>query len=635
MASLLAACQQPIEPTPGNPVVVIPEGAVQLKDAQFGMYYADLNNDGTAVFSLVLTDALCYQDKLGSPYMDSEGDMVVLQFRAPLLASDAAIVLPTGEYTVSEEVAENIIFAPESYVTRMTGSTQVKWAVKSGLVTVAKDDKGIYTLVAEGLAIEKNGVVDTVDYVCNSALVMSDFQEIAPSLLGGTDDIINMPFPYLNCVYYGDLYGNGTGNFLVSMATKGFIVLDDNGTESMTDNPGVYVTLNFFSRLYGSNQTPTLEEGRYTVSTTSSDQLLSRWTLMPGMLMDSTPFGTYILQLTASGEGIMEYVTSGYVDVEYPEAETKAANSSYCVMTYSLKTSKRELSGVWRGEIPVKNLAESSNESYLTTLDHDVDCDMSKVTSGSLRLIETLERELYDPQNNYIGYNVAEAWQLYLQPREWTEEEKDIPWVDDENPLGADGIVGTEDDWMYDKNQNGIRDRLEAWCADGDVMVLEFILPLGSQGIIAPELNKTYTYEMQPCLSLEHELYEVYVSQMGRPYDEIFDMTFGQEQKEQGKQWAQLLGLDPYNEADYDRTNARRGFTWAEDGFRGNWYLHYEEGQYMMLDEHAPAINGWVKVTRTGDDTYDFEWDFIDDCPGTPNKITGSLKDCKVSIHLN
>ena len=150
---MLSACQEPVDPTPGNPVVVIPEGALELKDAQFGMYYGDLYNDGTAVFSLVLTDALCYQDKIGSPYMDSEGDMVVLQFRTTPLAQGEAVALPVGEYKVSDSVQENVVYAAESYVTRMTGTTQVKWAVKSGDVTVAKDDKGTYTLVAKDFAI--------------------------------------------------------------------------------------------------------------------------------------------------------------------------------------------------------------------------------------------------------------------------------------------------------------------------------------------------------------------------------------------------------------------------------------------------------------------------------------------------
>lgn len=618
LASVFTACD-PVEPMPSDPVVVIPEGAVELKDTQYGMYYGDLNNDGIGVFSVVLSNALCYQDKIGNPYLDSEGDLVVLQFKSDLLAAESAVALPVGEFKVSDEGDLNSIYAPESYVTRMTGTTQVNWEVKSGVVTVAKAENGVYTLVAENLEIAKNGVVDTVDYVCNSAIVMSDFMEIAPSLLGAEDDIINMPFPYLMCTYYGDLYGNGTGNFLVSMATKGFIEVDSEGTENMTDVPGVYITMNFFSRLFAGSAIPILEEGRYTVSGTSADQLLSRWSLMPGMLMDSTPFGTYLLQQTASGEGIMEYISGGYVDVEYPDEN----NNNFCVMTYSLKTSKRVIEGVWRGEMPVNNLAETSTDSYLTTLDKDVDCDMSKVTGGTLTLIETLHRKNVEEE---WDYDIAEAWQLYLGPRDWTQEEKDIPWVDEENPDGADGIPGTEDDWMYDKNKNGIRDRLEAWNADGDVMVLEFILPLGSQGVIAPELNKTYTYVMQPSLDVQAEMYEIYVSQMGRPADEIFDALYA----EQHPGWAEQLGI-----TSYDRCNARRGFTWSEDGFRGNWYMHYETGAHMLLDEHAPAINGEVKVTRTGDNTYDFEWNFIDDFPGTPNRITGSMKDCIVNIHLN
>ena len=54
-----------------------------------------------------------------------------------------------------------------------------------------------------------------------------------------------------------------------------------------------------------------------------------------------------------------------------------------------------------------------------------------------------------------------------------------------------------------------------------------------------------------------------------------------------------------------------------------------------MIDEHAPAINGWVKVTRTGEDIYNFQWDFVDDYPGTPNRITGSLDNCKVNLKLD
>lgn len=599
--SVAAACQHPIDPTPGESVVILPEGALQLKDTRLGMYYGDVNNDGTGVFSIVLSDARCYQDALGSPYMDSEGDMLVLQLKTPLLSEDAPMVIPSGDYPVSETGEINSVNASASYVKRLVGTMQSKWDLKSGTVSVQHDEAGGCQITATDMVITKGELTDTVEYVCFSAIEVADYKIAAPAMLSTSDDIIDMPFPRLDCIYHGDLYGSGTGNFLVNLSTKGFI----NDAGEMTDIPGIYITLNFFSRLYSGNSDPVLEEGRYTVSTAASSSLFQRWSLLPGLMLESTPFGSYVLQQPADGEGTMEFINSGVVDVKYEDAsEAEADAPKICVLTYSFDTSSRKISGVWRGEVNVDNQATGTTESYLTTLDHDVECDMSKVTGGTLRLIETLHRDNVVPE---LDYDIAEAWQLYLQPRDWTEEEYNIPWLQDDN-------------------ENGIPDRLEVYCADGDLMILEFILPLGSQGIIAPELNKTYTYTMQPNLSKEDEMYEIYVSRMDRPYDEIFDPQYAQ----QNPGWAEGIGI-----TSYDRCNARRGFTWSEDGWRGNWYQHYETGKHYHLDEYAPAVNGWVKVTRTGDDVYDFEWDLIDDNPGTPNKITGSIRDCKVNIQLN
>lgn len=597
----VTACQAPEPVQSGNRVVILPEGALELMDTQFGMYYGNINNDGVGVMSLVLSDALCYQDDLDRPYLDSEGDMLVLQLRIPLLADDQDMVLSAGEYPVSGTGEVNTVYAPASYVKRLTGNMQTQWNLSSGSIIVACDQEGQYTITTADLVIAKGDVSETVEYVCNSSIRISDYLTTAPEMTSSTDDIIDMPFTDVDCVYYGDLFGYGTGNFVVTMSTKGFV----NADGEMTDVAGIYLTLNFFSRLYSGNSSPVLEEGRYTVTTTTSSSLFQRWTLLPGLLMDSVPFGSYILQQTADGEGVVEYVSSGVIDVKYDaSAEAVAKGGKLLILTYDLKTSSRSIVGEWQGEIVVDNQSTDTASSYLTTLDHDVDCDMSKVTGGTLHLIETLHR---DNVVEEWDYDIAEAWQLYLQPRDWTAEEYDIPWLQDDNA-------------------NGIPDRLEAYCADGDVMVLEFVLPLGSEGQIAPEKGKTYTYTMQPDLSIEDELYEIYVSRMGRPYDEIFDSYYAQ----QYPGWAEYLDL-----TSYDRCNARRGFTWSEDGWRGNWYLHYETGRHFIMDEYAPAINGWVKVTRTGEDIYDFEWDLIDDNPGTPNVITGSIKDCKVNIQLN
>lgn len=587
--SMIWACAPTMDDTAGKSVVVLPDGPVVLEDAQFGMYYGNHNYNGIGRFSLVLSDARCYQDELNKPYMDSEGDMLVLQFLTELLPADEAIALPVGEYEVTYDGGLGIVDASTSYVTRFVGSMQSKWELESGSFSVRRDDNGEYEISTDNLIIVKGDQRDTLTYLCKSALVIEDYQEVAPALTSTSDDIIDMPFPELECIYNGDLFQNGTGNFVVNIWTKGFVVDGE-----MKDVPGIYITMNFFSRLYSGNATPVLEEGRYIIATATSNTLMQRWSMLPGLLMESTPFGTYLLQIAGDKSEAMEYIVSGLVDVEYDEEDN-------CTLTYSFKTSSRTISGVWKGVVVVDNQSETSNESFLTTLDHDVECDMSKVTSASLRKIEVLHRanvvEEWD-------YDIAEAWQLYLQPRDWTEEEYEIPW-------------------LQDNNGNGISDRLDAYCADGDVMILEFILPLGSNGLLAPELNKTYTYTMQPSLSVEDANYEIYVSRMGRPVDEIFDSRYADEHPG----WAENLGIESY-----DRCNARRGFTWAEDGFRGNWYMHYETGKHFNLDGHAPAVNGWVTVKRTGDDTYDFAWDLIDDNPGTPNKITGSIEGVHVTI---
>lgn len=598
----------------------VPDGMSLLFDTGYSLYYDNSLRGLSDEITLVLSNGACRQNRLDEPYLVSDGEMVVITIKTPYSLANGTVSLPTGEFDIIENNDDRSV---ESYVVKAQGGESTKWDIKSGSVVITAENDGIYTIATENLLLKNESGEQEAGYICKSFRVLTDYYAMAPFNQSLNGDIVDMPFHYFDCKYYGNLYGNGTGNFLVSMATKGFVEVDETGTENMTGVPGVYLSLNFFSRLYADAAEPILEEGRYNVSGTSSDQLLSRGTLMPGMTMSSSdgevPFGTFIILQSADGEEETEFISGGYVDIAYYE--------DYCIMTYELTTSKRTVSGVWKGAMSVNNLSSSESETLcLTTLDQDVECDMSKITGGTLTFIETLNRRHEVAE---LNYDIAEAWQLYLGPNDWIQEDQSIPMLDAENKAGADGVWGTADDFMYDKNKNGIQDRLEALFedgdddGDGDVMILEFILPLGSQGVIAPELNKTYTYTMQPNLSRQAEMYEIYVSRMGRPTDEIFDARYAQELKG----WAEQLGI-----TSYDRCNARRGFTWSEDGFRGNWYLHYEKDQNALRYVHAPAINGWVKVTRTGDDTYNFEWDFIDDKLDGPNKITGKVDNVKVCL---
>jgi hypothetical protein len=83
--------------------------------------------------------------------MDSEGDMLVLQIRTDLLAEDQEIMLPVGTYPVSSNLEEvGVIDASASYVTRFVGSTQSKWAIESGNLTITVDEAGEYSISTVG-----------------------------------------------------------------------------------------------------------------------------------------------------------------------------------------------------------------------------------------------------------------------------------------------------------------------------------------------------------------------------------------------------------------------------------------------------------------------------------------------------
>lgn len=297
--------------------------------------------------------------------------------------------------------------------------------------------------------------------------------------------------------------------------------------------------------------------------------------MLYGMSMDGVPFGTYMAQVDKKGNQALEFISNGTVEVT---CESEDYEDVY-TFKYELKTPSRTIKGTWVGTISFINAAEESSRIILSTLDGDVECDMSKVEKGYMAHVETLHTTSYD---NPV--DIAEAWQLWLEPRMWTDEEKKLPWDE----------------------------RIQAWDPNGDIMILEFVVPLGSKGDIAPELNKQYSYTIQPNLAMDEILYQVSVSKMGRPYDDIF-------YEPNWDDYTYMTGVD-----------ARRGFTW-DGGFRGNWYLHYIPGTWQNMDEQAPAVKGTVKVTRTTEYTmvgggreaqFDLVWDLYDDAEASYN-ITG------------
>ena len=560
------------------PIKVL-EGNVALEDKEFGMYYGNLGKDGLGVYSVVLSDAVCFRDGYGAPYLDSEGDMLVLEFKAAAQDAGAPIMIPEGTYVVDpEQSGASTINVAKSYVKRLVGNMQYRYELVSGSVVVGRNTEGGYDILTDNLVISKGSEQYSVQYSYNGNIKFDDWNKIAASLQTVKDDIIDIPFTDVSAVYYGNLFGYGTGNYVLSFSTAGFME-DETGTV-----PGVALVMNMFGEIIPKDREEILlQEGTYTVYPSFNS---AEFSMLFGLNMDGMPFGTYVAQIDRDLQQVLEFIGQGTVEV----SRESVSYSDVYTIKYDFVTPTRKIQGTWVGPLDFVNAAEDSGRVILSTLDGDVECDMHRVEKATLRHIETLKTT---PQPSV---DIAEAWQLWLQPRMWTEEEKQLPWDE----------------------------RIEAWDPNGDIMIFEFVVPLGENGNIAPEINKEYSYQIQPNLSMEEQLYNLSVSQMGRPYDDIF-------YEPNWKDYTYMTGTD-----------ARRGFTW-DGGFRGNWYLHYAEGTWQNMDEMAPAVKGTVKVTRLTEPVvaagggreaeFKFVWDLYDDAEASYN-ITGEWTG-PVTVHTS
>ena len=559
------ACEQP-QPSVEKAPIVLYDGPVALVDQGFGMYYGDKNHNSLDVYSVVLSDAVCFRDGFGAPYLDSEGDLLVLEFLTEPQDSDSPVVLPEGKYIITKDnAATPRLNVENSYVKRLVGDIQYTYTFESGSINVSRNAQGSYDVVTENVVLKRGKDLIESYYAYSGDIALSEWSKVAAEIQDLKSDIVDMPFPYVSPVYYGNLFGYGTGNYVVTLATDGFME-DETGTV-----PGVAIVLNMFGELVPGDNTILLKEGTYTVY---PDFNYNEFSMLYGLNMDGVPFGTYLAQIDKSGTQSIEFINGGTVEVSRESVNYEDVYT----LKYTLNAPSRKVTGTWRGALTFLDASEGSGRVILSTLDGDVKCDMSKVERGHMAQVETLKT------TPLPSVDVAEAWQLWLEPRMWTEEEKQLPWDE----------------------------RIAAWDPNGDIMILEFVVPLNTRGDIAPELNKEYKYTIQPNLSMEDPLYQVSVSKMGRPYDDIFYQP-------NWKDYTYMTGVD-----------ARRGFTW-QGGYRGNWYLHYIPGTYQNMDEMAPAVKGTVTVTRTSEyaeleggreANFNIVWDLYDDAEASYN-ITG------------
>ena len=580
----VVSCDENKVQTQKESPVVLYQGAVELSDKKFGLYYGDKFSNEIGVYYVVLSDAMCFRNGYSNPYMDSEGDMLVLEFNGPIAANDSDPKLPSGTYTVGEPAfGEFRVNAEKSYVQKFANNMQSRYTLKSGTFVVAASSAGGYDIYTNDLVIVKGDEVINVKYSYAGDILLEDYKLVAPSYVGLKEDVIDMPFYEAEGGYYGNLYGYGTANYMITLSTKGF---SDDESNTL---PGMMLVLNLFDELpRGNDKVIAINPGTYTVQTHMNAAV---GTMLYGLNMSdssgaSSPFGTFFYQITAAQQQSVEFIDSGSIKLDRDNDDDGDGDYKYFIdYEFKSSTAGRSYKGSWIGEIPMGDLSTDSKRLVLSTLEEDVECDMSKIESGRLQKIETLKSSLNLPENP--SFSLKTAWQVTLEPRDWTAEEK------------------KQYEW---------EERLEHWTPDGDCMILEFLLPVESHGEIAPNPEQEYVYTIQPNCSIDSDDYTMCVSQMGRPYDDLFH-------PETAAYWGYSTTYADWFPTEFDYCNTRRGFTW--DGwFSGVWYYHMKDGKYFEMDENAPAVKGTIKVYRKGS-VYKFTWDLQDDAEA-PNKITGT-----------
>lgn len=177
-----ASCQTE-EPEVEKLPIIVYDGPVDLQDQGFGMYYGDKNKNSVGVYSIVLSDAVCHRDGYGTPYLDSEGDMLVIEFLSELQSSDAAAAIPDGVYEIAATKSVTpSVNAENSYLKKLVGNTSYQYNFLSGSVKVSSKPDGTYDIMTQDLKIKRGEEVHDVQYSYSGPIKLDEWSKIAANI---------------------------------------------------------------------------------------------------------------------------------------------------------------------------------------------------------------------------------------------------------------------------------------------------------------------------------------------------------------------------------------------------------------------------------------------------------------------
>lgn len=425
---------------------------INLTEQGFGYYMG--TKDGVHEYYILLSD--CELSSAGGTQVTptTPGYLLYLDYFGD---GDTWKDLPFGTFTISQKKEAGTYFQDNSGVIYFDGTSTSQVMPVTSDIVISQDENGIVTIKLEVTDVTNGFISKTVEFV--GELRMSD-GTLSVAYPQYEEDMEFTDSDMGSGIYYGDIYGEGSGCLEV-------LLYDWPGANN--EENGSAMTVMFVTPTFSNKDDVHIPEGTYTIS--NSHEVM---TCLPAsemfILGGVVPFGTYLTYADGSQTGLYGYVTSGTVTVSVVTAETAEVGHSEIGdyrFDFDLETiTGHKITGYWADYLDITWIADGDVNDGTTTLEQAKELELDYITHANM----------YTPGEIYVGalgdgfIPVTDIWQGDFTPLG--------------EPCGYQMIdIGSAIGFINDEGN----------LVPGDVLRVELLVDEGTELYITPG-----TYEITP-----------------------------------------------------------------------------------------------------------------------------------------
>lgn len=335
---------------------VMPTTMTRLLNASY-----DPQDDSVADFYMIFSDSEnATWTKEDGPKV-SDGYVLRLDCYAPL--SERPIVLAEGTYKPSSAYTSMTYDPDFSYIEYYDadGNLAAEYSL-SGDITVSRDGESVYSI---SVGVEGAGTLTV------SCQIGFDDGTLPPAVFDQIKKDLDLTLTGALGIYDGNLYQSNTGSMYLNLYDHAF----NEETGGMTED-GFSLALQIFGKLFSESKNATLDPGTYVVG-----QSFKRYTWYPGREIEymgmTGLMGCYAKQRTSDGNGNYSYAYSyledGTIVIE------DLGNGVFSVTVDAVTSYGHTVKATFRGTVPVKDHSDDSGSTAISTLEDDVELDLSPI----------------------------------------------------------------------------------------------------------------------------------------------------------------------------------------------------------------------------------------------------------------